>query len=124
MGGLTGLWLGVHAGLAPYVRHLVAEAQASGLPAQRALFLHYPQDAETFTIQDQFLYGADLMVAPVIEAGAVMRKVYLPEGAWRHVWSGQSYAPGWHDVPAPIGQPPVFYRPDSAFADLFRGLAA
>jgi alpha-glucosidase len=117
-------WSRVHAALAPYVRHLVAEAQASGLPAQRALFLHYPQDAETFTIQDQFLYGADLMVAPVIEAGAVMRKVYLPEGAWRHVWSGQSYAPGWHDVPAPIGRPPVFYRPDSAFADLFRGLAA
>lgn len=117
-------WSRVHAALAPYVRHLVTEAQASGLPAQRALFLHYPQDAETFTIQDQFLYGADLMVAPVIEAGAVMRKVYLPEGAWRHVWSGQSYAPGWHDVPAPIGQPPVFYRPDSAFAYLFRGLAA
>ena len=116
-------WSRVHAALAPYVRHLVDEAQGTGLPAQRALFLHYPQDGQTFTIQDQFLYGADLMVAPVIEAGAVMRKVYLPEGAWRHVWSGQSYAPGWHDVPAPIGQPPVFYRPDSAFADLFAQIA-
>ena len=117
-------WSRIHAALAPYVRHLVAEAQGTGLPAQRALFLHYPQDARTFTIQDQFLYGADLMVAPVIEAGAVMRKVYLPDGAWKHVWSGQSYAPGWHDVPAPISQPPVFYRPDSAFADLFEGLVA
>lgn len=116
-------WSRVHESLAPYVRHLVAEARDTGLPAQRALFLHYPQDRETFTIQDQFLYGADLMVAPVIEAGAVMRKVYLPEGAWRHVWSGQSYAPGWHDVSAPIGQPPVFYRPESAFAALFAGVA-
>jgi alpha-glucosidase len=117
-------WSRVHAALAPYVRHLAREAQATGLPAQRALFLHYPDDRETFTIQDQYLYGADLMVAPVIEAGAVMRRVYLPEGAWRHVWSNKDYAPGWHDVPAPIGQPPVFYRDSSAFAELFKGLAA
>lgn len=112
-------WSRVHAALAPYVRHLVAEAQASGLPAQRALFLHHPGDRETFTIQDQFLYGADVMVAPVIEAGAVMRRVYLPQGEWRHLWSGKPYAPGWHDVPAPLCQPPVFYRPESAFAALF-----
>jgi alpha-glucosidase len=117
-------WSRVHAHLAPYVAHLVAEAQSNGLPAQRALFLHYPEDPETFTIQDQFLYGADVMVAPVIEAGAVMRRVYLPVGEWRHLWSGKDYAAGWHDVPAPIGQPPVFYRTDSRFSDLFGKLAA
>jgi len=117
-------WSRVHAALAPYVRHLVSEAQASGLPAQRALFLHHPHDRETFTIQDQFLYGADLMVAPVIEAGARMRKVYLPRGEWRHLWSGRDHAPGWHEVAAPLGEPPVFYRPDSAFAPLFGSLAA
>ncbi len=116
-------WSRVHAALAPYVRHLVTEAQERGLPAQRALFLHYPEDRETFTIQDQYLYGADLMVAPVIEAGASMREVYLPQGNWRHLWSGRDYAPGWHDVPAPIGQPPVFTREGSAFAPLFKGLA-
>jgi alpha-glucosidase len=117
-------WSRIHAALAPYVRHLVAEAQVSGLPAQRALFLHYPDDRETFTIQDQFLYGADLMVAPVIEVGAVMRRVYLPQDAWRHVWSGADFASGWQDILAPIGQPPVFYRPDSAFAPLFESLTA
>jgi alpha-glucosidase len=116
-------WSRVHAALAPYVRHLVAEAQATGLPAQRALFLHHPEDRETFKIQDQFLYGADLMVAPVIEAGASMRKVYLPQGQWRHMWSGRDHAPGWHDVAAPIGEPPVFYRADSAFAPLFAQIA-
>ncbi|MFN3864534.1 MAG: alpha-glucosidase [Erythrobacter sp.] len=117
-------WSRIHASLAPYVAHLVAEAQASGLPAQRALFLHHPDDPRTFTIRDQFLYGADLMVAPVIEAGAAQRRVYLPGGGvWRHVWSGRDYAPGWHEVSAPIGAPPVFYRPDSPFAALFAGLA-
>ena len=117
-------WSRVHAALAPYVRHLVAEAQASGLPAQRALFLHYPDDRECLTIQDQYLYGADLLVAPVIEAGAIARRVYLPAGEWRHLWSGEPRAPGWHDIAAPIGQPPVFYRPQSAFAPLFEGLRA
>ncbi|KPF61667.1 alpha-glucosidase [Porphyrobacter sp. AAP60] len=117
-------WSRVYAALAPYVKHLVTEAQVSGLPAQRALFLHHPDDCETFTIQDQYLYGADVMVAPVIEAGAVMRRVYLPQGAWRHMWSGQDYAPGWYDVPAPVGQPPVFFLAHSTFAPLFAEFAA
>ena len=118
-------WSRVHAALAPLVQRLGEEARASGLPAQRALFLHYPDDRETFTIQDQYLYGADLMVAPVIEEGAVARRVYLPgDGGtlWRHLWSGEDWTPGWHDVPAPIGDPPVFYRPGSNFAALFASL--
>lgn len=118
-------WSRVHAALAPWVRHLCEEASATGLPAQRALFLHYPDDRETFTIQDQYLYGADLMVAPVIEEGAVARRVYLPGDAgtvWRHVWSRADFASGWHEVAAPIGAPPVFYRPESDFAALFASL--
>jgi alpha-glucosidase len=61
----------------------------------------------------------------VIEEGAVSRRVYLPgdTGAvWRHLWSDDDWIPGWHDVPAPIGEPPVFYRPDSDFAVLFASL--
>ncbi|MFT3965059.1 MAG: alpha-glucosidase [Sphingobium sp.] len=116
-------WSRVHARLAPYVRHLCDEAAASGLPAQRPLFLHHPGESALWTVQDQFLYGADLLVAPVIEEGADAREVILPgETVWRHVWSGRDFAPGRHAVPAPIGQPPVFYRPDSAFAALFAGL--
>jgi alpha-glucosidase len=52
-----------------------------------------------------------------------MRTVYLPQGEWRHLWSGVTHAPGWHEVEAPIGQPPVFYRAGSVFAPLFRELA-
>lgn len=116
-------WSRVHAHLAPYVRHLCGEAASAGLPAQRALFLHYPEDPALFTVQDQFLYGADLLVAPVIEAGARQRQVVLPgSGTWRHCWTGEDIACGTHEVPAPIGMPPVFYRPDSPFAALFNGL--
>lgn len=116
-------WSRVHAHLAPYVRHLCEEASSLGLPAQRPLFLHHPEDSALFTLQDQFLYGADLLVAPVIVEGARHRQVVLPgTEPWRHCWTGEDFAPGTHDIPAPIGQPPVFYRPDSAFAPLFEGL--
>lgn len=117
-------WSRVHLHLAPYVRHLCNEAAELGLPAQRPLFLHYPEQREHFAVQDQYLYGADLLVAPVIEEGAVERSVVLPgEGPWRHCWSGEDFAPGTHTISAPIGRPPVFYRPDSPFAALFAGLA-
>ena len=117
-------WSRVHAHLAPYVRHLCDEATQFGLPAQRPLFLHYADDASLWTVQDQYLYGADLLVAPVIEAGAEERTVVLPgEGLWRNCWTGEDLAPGTHAVPAPIGRPPVYYRPDSDFASLFAGLA-
>lgn len=117
-------WSRVHAHLAPYVRHLCDEAQKSGLPAQRPLFLHYPDNSALFTAQDQYLYGADLLVAPVVEQGVEGRSVILPgEGPWRHCWTGEDFAPGIHQISAPIGMPPVFYRPGSAFAPLFGRLA-
>jgi sulfoquinovosidase len=117
-------WSRVHAALAPWVRHLCDEATVSGLPAQRALFLHYPDDRDTFTIQDQYLYGADLMVAPVIEEGAAEREVYLPEGDWTHIWTGEHFKSGHHKIDAPIGSPPVFWRDGSGFSELFKSLVA
>lgn len=117
-------WSRVHAHLAPYVRALCREAAQTGLPLQRPLFLEYPEHLELFAVQDQYLYGGDLLVAPVIEEGADWREVVLPgDTQWRHCWTGEDYAPGTHAVSAPIGAPPVFYRPDSAHAPLFAGLA-
>lgn len=116
-------WSRVHVHLAPYVRHLCDEAMASGLPAQRPLFLHYPDDTALYPIQDQFLYGSDLLVAPVIAENAKSRLVTLPgDMPWVHAWTGERFAPGTHDVAAPIGMPPVFYAPDSRFATLFQQL--
>jgi alpha-glucosidase len=106
------------------VRHVCDEAAATGLPAQRAMFLHYPDERALWTAQDQYLYGADLLVAPVIAEGAEDREVVLPgEESWRHVWSGVDYGPGTHRIAAPFDRPPVFYRPGSAFAPLFAQLA-
>jgi alpha-glucosidase len=114
----------VHKALTPYVRHLSDEAVATGLPVQRPLFLHYFEDA-LFSVQDQYLYGADMLVAPIVEAEATQREVILPgDTPWRHLWTGEDFAPGTHTVAAPYSQPPVFYLPGSKFAPLFASLKA
>lgn len=116
-------WSRVHAHLAPYVRDLCIEAEAMGLPLQRPMFLHYPDQRELFELQDQYLYGADLLVAPVIEEGVSTREVVIPRGGgWIHCWSGEEFTPGLHRVAAELGSPPVFYRVDSEYAELFRTL--
>ena len=117
-------WSRVHAALAPYVGHLCNDAVAQGWPAQRPLFLHYPDDRAGYAVQDQYLYGADLLVAPVIQQGATARNLVLPgESPWRSVWTGEYLAAGTYRIDAPIGRPPVFYRPESRFAELFGLLA-
>ncbi|HEV7278061.1 MAG TPA: alpha-glucosidase [Devosiaceae bacterium] len=112
--------------LAPYLRQLSAEAAATGLPVQRPLFLHHEADSETYAIQDQYLYGPDMLVAPVWQAGQQSRQVYLPGGnTWEHLWTGAPAAGGeWIDAPAPLGQPAVYFDPTSPFADLFRQVRA
>lgn len=116
----------VHAALAPYVETLCDEAAATGLPLQRPLFLHYEEDAAVYAVETQYLYGAELLIAPVIEAGAETWPVYLPAGAdWVHLWSGARHEGGRDiEVAAPVGQPPVFYRAGSPHAALFAGLAS
>ncbi len=98
--------------LAPYRRALVAEAAARGLPMQRALFQEFPDDAAGYAVQDAYLFGPDLLVAPVQTEGARTRRAWLPAGAgWTHVWTGASYEGGREaTVPAPLGEPPVFFR--------------
>jgi alpha-glucosidase len=114
----------IHAHLAPYLRAVVQDAVDHGLPAQRPMFLH-DDDPVTFTIQDQYLLGSDLLIAPVHRDGARVWRVYLPGiGAWRHVWTGEPLSGGAYvDVAAPIGQPPVFVRERSRFGDLLMAIA-
>jgi alpha-glucosidase len=112
--------------LTPYLRQLVAEAGERGLPVQRPLFLHFEADRRCHDIQDQYLYGPDLLVAPVHRAEATAWEAYLPAGArWVHVWSGEAFDGGQLvTVAAPLGSPPVFWREGSAHAALFAGLTS
>ncbi len=109
-------------GLKPYHRHLVEEHTRTGLPAIRHPFVHYPRDRRAYRMKYQFLYGADLMVAPVRRPFRHAISVYLPNDEWVHIWTGKVYRGGWHRIAAPVGRPAVFYRKSSTFADLFAKL--
>jgi alpha-glucosidase len=110
--------------LAPYLAALSREASATGLPVQRPLFLHFEDDERAYDSQTSYLYGPDLLVAPVLEAGARRWRTYLPHGVtWVHVWSRMEYPGGQEvEVAAPLGEPPVFQRKGSPFEALFAGL--
>jgi alpha-glucosidase/alpha-D-xyloside xylohydrolase len=77
--------------LLPYLYSAVHESAASGMPIMRALWLHYPDDSRAAACEDQYLWGSDILVAPVVEKGATSRKVYLPKGTWFDFWSGERF---------------------------------
>lgn len=115
----------VHAALKPYLRGLCGEAETTGLPLQRPLFLHHEDDAAAFDVWDAYLLGRDLLIAPVWHAGEGTRAVHLPAGAdWVHLWTGERFGGGRTvEVAAPVGSPAVWYRADAAMARLFAGIA-
>jgi len=102
----------IHELLKADFERLSDEAQQTSAPLLRHLVLGYPDDPESRLIDDQFLIGDELLVAPVVTEGTTERSVYLPPGhAWFHVWTGMSHDGGAHvTVEAPLGSPPVFSR--------------
>jgi alpha-D-xyloside xylohydrolase len=89
----------------PYVYAQARDSSARGLPMVRALFVEYPDDPGSWSIEDEYLFGSEILVAPLLESGSTGRNVYLPPGQWIDYQSGRSYAGGWHDIRA--GRIPV-----------------
>ncbi len=114
----------IYAAWKPYRMELVKEASETGLPVVRHPFIHYPDDPEVHGLGYQYMVGSEFMVAPVLDPGADTVKVYLPEGEWVHLWTGRRYGSPqrgvYETVPAPIGEPAVFYEEDSEIGTRFR----
>jgi alpha-glucosidase len=95
----------------PELLRAYSEATERGWPVARHLWLHYPEDPECIGLQNQFLLGSDLLVAPVVEAGAESVRVYFPGGRWRHILTEEIVdEKGWKTISAPLGTPAVFRR--------------
>jgi alpha-glucosidase/alpha-D-xyloside xylohydrolase len=73
--------------LLPYLYSAVHECSTTGIPIMRALWLHYPEDRLAVVRGDEYLWGRDVLVAPVVEPGATSRKLYLPSGIWYDCWT-------------------------------------
>jgi len=106
--------------LRPYVMEQMATASANGLPPMRALFLEFPDEAPAWEVTDQFMFGPDVLVAPVTTYGARERDVYLPEAAsWLDAWTGNPVgATGWVTAAAPLERIPVYLREGGSFTNL------
>ena len=90
--------------LMPYIYAQAKHCTETGLPMLRALFVEYPDDPGTWNIDDQYLFGSDMLVAPLFE-DKVSRQVYLPGGNWIDYQTGKKYSKGWHSIEA--GELPI-----------------
>ena len=87
------------------------QAHEEGTPLLRAMFYEFPEDGACVDLKDQYMFGDKYLVAPVLEAGARSRSVYLPAGEWKNVETGEILTGGKRvDVAAPLEIIPVFEK--------------
>ena len=107
----------LHELLTPYITEYVDLACETGMPIARPLALHWPGDTYTYNIDDEYMFGDAFLVAPVLD-GAYSRKVYLPEGTWKDLNTGEIYEVGADGktitCSATLAQMPLFYKVDNA----------
>ena len=97
--------------LLPHIYSVMREAADTGIPAMRPMMLEFPADGNTHGMDDQFMFGSDILVAPVLRAEVRERGVYLPAGEWYDFWTGQKYTGG-RGIPVPVtlASIPIFVR--------------
>ncbi|HET9210371.1 MAG TPA: glycoside hydrolase family 31 protein [Thermoanaerobaculia bacterium] len=97
--------------LLPTIYSVMHEASETGLPALRPLVLEYPEDSGVYDLDDEFLFGSDLLAAPVLIESATRQWIYLPKGDWYDFWTGRKQAGGsWTPVPVTLETIPIFVK--------------
>lgn len=96
----------------PYIMEQAKKAEQTGLPPMRPLFVDFPDDSRSWDVEDEYLFGSDILVAPILQPKAVSRSVYLPKGAtWTDVWTGAKYEGGITiEAEAPLAKIPLYLR--------------
>ena len=102
--------------LRPYIMKQMSIASETGIPPMRPLFVDFPSDPVCYQVEDEYLFGSDLLVAPVLDADIKTRSIYLPANStWRDAWTDQMYTGGqWVSIDAPLERIPLFLRGDSS----------
>lgn len=97
--------IGLKYRLMPYVYAQAKDCSERGLPMVRALFIEYPDDPGSWLVDDEYLFGSDILVAPLLQEADKSRAVYLPPGNWIDYQTGRARAGGWHQIEA--GEIPI-----------------
>ena len=97
--------------LMPYLQTALRDVHDTGTPIMRALWLQYPDDAAAVQRADEYLWGPDMLVAPVVEKGATSRRVYLPRGQWIDWWTEETVDGGKEiERPVDLATTPIYVR--------------
>ena len=97
--------------LLPFLYTTLEEAHRTGVPVFRPLLLNYQDDPNTYNLDDEFMIGDDLLVAPILKPDVTRRLVYLPAGGWYDYWTNKRYTGGTMiNVEAPLDMVPMFVR--------------
>ena len=106
--------------LRPYIMKHMKTASETGIPVMRPMFFEFPDDPYTFDINDQFFFGDEILVAPILNQGARSRDVYLPQGDWIKAFTGDEYRGGQnYDVSAALHEIPVFVKKSGEIKSVF-----
>jgi len=110
-------YLFIRENLRPYIRECMKEASENGTPIMRPMFYDFYEDKTTWETEDQYMFGPDLLIAPVMEESVTTRTVYLPKGEnWTECYTGRKYAGGQTvTAEAPIDIIPVFVRGEKTY---------
>lgn len=111
------VYLELRENMKPYITELMEEAHIKGTPVIRPLFYDFSEDTEVWEIEEQYMFGPDVLVAPILYAGMRKRMVYLPKGSkWRNYWTNEEIEGGQTvEVDAPLSRIPVFVRNNRVF---------
>jgi alpha-glucosidase (family GH31 glycosyl hydrolase) len=108
-------YAGLRSQLSPYLYNAFRKMNKTGLPVVRALAVDWPQDRETYVVDDEFMYGESMLVAPVLSG--ISRSVYLPAGNWTDWWTGEQHTGPTHlNYSAPLERLPLFIHEGAAIA--------
>ena len=107
-------YIGLRYRLLPYIYNQFYKAHKTGIPVMAPLIMEYEDDPAVLSIDDEYLFGSELLVAPVLQAGQTEREVYLPKGWWFDFWTDQMYqGGGFIRYQAPLATLPLFIKADA-----------
>ena len=99
--------------LRPYIEKQMLIASRKGWPVMRPMFFSYPGDEVCYTLGEQYMFGGDILFAPIVNRGQTKKRVYLPQGEWILTKDGKTYPAGWHEISAEIHEFIAFVKPGS-----------
>lgn len=105
--------------LRPYIEEQMKIASEKGYPVMRPMFFEYPDDETCYETGEQYMFGSDIMFAPVVRRGQREKEVYLPEGEWIFTNTGEQYGPGFHKVKCDIHEFTAFVKKGAGVLEAF-----